>query len=155
MTLEDFKNYFKLVCLAHRDIRDFSVGNDYNQATKSNNYPLAFLEIPYLINYDLTKNYDVMNCALNISYKAGVTDDVDTDHNSISKAKEIGDAIMLYINENSDEFKITEVNGLSFREFTDDATAGLRYEMTIILSRGICNSYDFNLLFDPIDLDTV
>ena len=81
MTLEDFKNYFKLVCLAHRDIKDFKVGSDYNQSEDNSlNFPLAFLEMSYLVNYSLASEYDTMNCALNIHFKAGINDNILIDH---------------------------------------------------------------------------
>jgi hypothetical protein len=140
MTLEELKDYIKGVCLSHVDIKDFYVGNDYNEAEDIRKvYPSVFYELPYYLQYNIPTqtNIDNIQFALNV-YVESNTDDIDADHKAISKAKVIGDDILNYLNL---EFiiNITQVNAVSVREFTDDSVAGMRYEYIISLPQECLN----------------
>lgn len=150
MTLEQLKEYIKSVALSHKDVNDFKVGSDYNKATGiSNEYPMVFYELPYFLNYNISPNnqLDELQFAFNVLVKSSV-DNVDEDHLAISKGKEIGDAIVTYIQEKATDFMIMSVTGLSVREYTDDSVAGMRYEWTIGLPREYCNSTNLKELFN-------
>jgi hypothetical protein len=73
-------------------------------------------------------------------------DNIESDFFAISLAKEIGDAILIYINETCDDFKIDEASSLSLREFSDDSVAGMRYDLTITLPRTCIE--DWNQVFN-------
>ena len=159
MTLDGLRKYIESVCLAWRGndeiqgIKDFQTGNNYNEAEQINNvYPMVFYELPYYLQYNLNpyKQVDNVQFAFNVFYKTGI-DNIETDHDSVSAAKQIGDAIVSYIIANATDFIIINVTAVSVREFTDDSVAGMRYEWQIQLPRDYCDVTDFTNLFDPLD----
>lgn len=134
MTLEEFKDYFKTVCLKHVDIVAFYLGNDYNNAEDIRmQYPSVFLELPYYTNnYNLPElSMYELQFAFNVYFETN-TDDISSDHLAMSKANIIGNDIIYYLI-NDSKIAITNVSGLSIREVTDDSIAGMRFELTIDL----------------------
>lgn len=147
MNLNELNEYIESVSLAHRDVKEFKTGSDYNQAEDINqSYPLVFYELPYLINYNIRGMNDNVQFAFHVLYSTQ-SDDIENDHEAISCAKKIGDEIVTYIMNNTTEFIVDTVTGLSLREFTDDSAAGMRYEWIIQLPREAC---DLNGIFDPL-----
>lgn len=62
MNLEQIKDKIETVSLSHKQIVDFDYGETFLLATgKGSDYPLAFLELPYFIGYQLD-NTDESNC---------------------------------------------------------------------------------------------
>ncbi|MFW6377359.1 MAG: hypothetical protein ACOCZ5_01810 [bacterium] len=150
MTLQELKDYFEKICLSHREINEFYTGNDYNQAEQiTHKYPLIFYELPYFINYSFDPNrlVDEVQFSFNVFVQSNF-DNIDNDHNAISKAKEIGDAIITYINQTAKHFVFIRADATSVREFTDDSVAGMRFETTILLPREICESSNWVKLFN-------
>jgi hypothetical protein len=145
MTLEQIKDSIKRIALEHRQINDFDYGEDFLLATgKGNDYPMAFLEIPYNVTYDLSRNkYKTVQFALLVLFPPS-NDAVKEDHTCISNAEQIGDAIITRM---QDEFLllgflIDSVNGLSLREFSDDSVSGFRFEISGKIMRSFCqNNY--------------
>jgi hypothetical protein len=153
MTLSELKDYIEKVCLSHKDINEFYTGSDYNAAEGlTHNYPIIFYELPYFTTYNLDPNRQIDNVqfAYNVFVKSN-WDKIKEDHDAISRAKEIGDAIITYINDQSDNFKIQSADATSVREFTDDSVAGMRFELNILLPRTFCDTSDWKAVFDPID----
>jgi len=137
MTIKQLSDYFEDICLRHKDIKAFSYGSNFDIAVSKNDlYPQAFLEFPFLTDFNLEVNQfvDDVQIALNIFISTNA-DDIPSDLFGISIAKEIGDAIVMYINENCDDFKIESASGLSLREFSDDSLCGMRYDLIIKLPR--------------------
>lgn len=150
MTLDELRDYIKLVCLAHVDIKEFYTGNDYNQAEQlTHKYPMVFYELPYFTTYNIDPHRQVDNVqfAFNVFVDSNF-DMIEEDHNAISKAKEIGDAILTYINDNADSFKIVSADSTSVREYTDDSVAGMRYEINILLPRTYCKISNWKEIFN-------
>lgn len=153
MTLDELRSYIKSVCEAHRDIKDFYTGNDYNQAEQvTHKYPMVFYELPYFLNYNLTPHRQIDNVqfAFNVFVQSN-WDKIEQDHDAISKAKEIGDAIVSYIIANATDFIVVNVTAVSVREFTRDSVAGMRFEWTVQLPRTYCDTTDWTEIFNPID----
>ena len=151
MTLAELKTYIKSVCEAHKEIQDFYVGNNYNEAEDINlTYPLVFYELPYYVRYNLDprKRVDQVQFAFNVFVESN-NDKVLEDHDAISRAKEIGDEIVTYILEAQRDFVIADVTGVSVREFGDDSVAGMRFEWIIFLPREACET-DYTLKFNPL-----
>lgn len=149
MTLEELKDYFKNLCLSHKNIKEFYVGNDYNQAEKiTHKYPMVFYELPYYIDYNLNpqRQVDEVQVAFNVFVESN-WDKIEEDHEAISRAKEIGDAIITYIGVNATDFIVIRASAVSVREFTDDSVAGMRFELTIQLPRTLCDQSNLNLIF--------
>jgi hypothetical protein len=148
MTLLQLRDYIEDISLRHKDVKAFSYGSNFDIAVnKEDSYPQVFMELPLLIAYDLGDEYrDSVDFAINVLVSIGA-DNIESDFFAISLAKEIGDAIITYINENCDQFKIDEANSLSLREFSDDSVAGMRYDLTITLPRTCIEDWNdiFNL----------
>ena len=152
MTLDALRKYIESVCTAHKSVKDFQTGNNYNEAEQINNvYPQIFYELPYYIQYNLNpyRQVDNVQFAFNVFYKTGI-DNIETDHDSISAAKEIGDAIVSYILNNTNDFIVVNVTAVSVREYTDDSVAGMRYEWQIQLPRTYCEVTDWSDFFNPL-----
>ena len=151
MTLSELKDYIKSVCLAHKDIKDFYIGSSYNESQDINlSYPLVFYELPYYTTYLLNKQYDTVSFAFNVFVDSN-SDKIKEDHDAISDAKEIGDAIIMYIIKDEPEFRIVDLSSISVREFGDDSVAGMRFELTIWLPRTYCESnIESENIFNPI-----
>ena len=152
MTITELKNYVESVCLAHKQIKQFVIGSDYNQAEDTAiSYPSIFYELPYFLQYNVNPASQVDNVqfAFNVFVESN-TDKIQNDHDAISRAKEIGDAIVSYIMANADYFRVTNVVAISVREYTDDSIAGMRFEWTIALPRTYCDSTTWETYFDPL-----
>jgi hypothetical protein len=147
MTLLELKDYIKDIALRHKDVKAFTYGSNYDVAVnKNNDYPMIFMELPMLVVYNLGDEYrDSVDFAINVLVNIAA-DDIESDFFAISLAKEIGDAILIYINETCDDFKIDEASSLSLREFSDDSVAGMRYDLTITLPRTCIE--DWNQVFN-------
>lgn len=145
MTLENLKDYWQSVCLKHIDVKQFKIGNYYDSANSGNDkYPLCFWEMPYSIDMNLNKPLDTVQVAFNV-FLSTKQDDVVDAHQAISLAKEIGEAILLYVsndNEITSSFTLDAVNGISVREYTDDYVAGMRWDLTMTVKRDICELHD-------------
>ena len=147
MNIEQIKDEFKRISLAHIDIEAFSYGEVFvasNAGGGDNNYPMSFLEIPYLEAYDLTSNrFKTLNFSLNIFIQTP-QDDVEAGHQAISDAEQIGEAIITRIqNELPKSVSFDTITALSLREFSDDDLAGMRFEFIVRIIREFCdqNSY--------------
>lgn len=136
MTLESIKDIFKTVSLQHRDIKEFYVGDSFSVAVSpKTKYPIVFLEIPYNINYDNNRRVKTFQFALLVLLKIK-QDDIVSSHKAISNAENIGDAILSKIqNDHKSEMIISNINGLSLDQFSDDYLSGVRFEMTITVNR--------------------
>ena len=152
MTLTELRNYIESVCLAHKEIEQFVIGSDYNQAEDTAiNYPSIFYEMPYYLQYNVnpSKQVDNVQFAFNVFVESN-TDKIDNDHDAISRAKEIGDAIVSYIMANADDFRVIAISAISVREYTDDSVAGMRYEWQIALPRQYCDATTWATYFNPL-----
>jgi hypothetical protein len=139
MTLENLKEYWKTVCLKHKQVREFQVGSDYDAAVNiSNKYPLCFWEMPYSIQSNLSKPIDVVTTSFNVFIDTKL-DDIKDSHEAISLAKELGDQIIQYVLlDTSKDFSLDSVNSISVREYSDDYVAGMRYDLVMTIKRDIC-----------------
>lgn len=149
MNLIELKDYLKDVSLRHKDVKSFEYGSDFDiAANKKDVYPQIFLELPFLIDFNLESNpaVDDVTIAFNVLVNIAA-DDIEADFNAISYAKDIGDMIVNYINETCDDFKISSTSSLSLREHSDDSVAGMRYDLVLQLPRPCVLDYNeiFNL----------
>jgi len=151
MTLHELKQYIKSVCLAHLDIKEFYIGNNYNEAQNRHlSYPLVFYELPYLITYNLSpqRQVDQVQFAFNVFVDSN-WDKIEEDHDAISAAKEIGDEIVTYILDAQRDFVVNSITALSVREFGEDSVAGMRFEWVVSLPRTACDS-TYSSKFSPL-----
>lgn len=146
MTLESLKDFWKSISLKHVDVLQFNVGSNYDVAeNRDDKYPLVFYELPYVVNYnqDIGKVVDTVQFSLCV-YLSTKLDDISDSHEAISFAKSIGDAIITRARMTATEFKISAVNAISVREYSDDYCAGMRYDITVLLPRDICDAEIMN-----------
>jgi len=136
MTLEEIKNIFNTTSLSHKDIKEFYVGDSFSVAVSpKTKYPIVFLEIPYNIAYDNNRRLKSYSFAMMVLFKVK-QDDINDSHKAISAAEDIGDAILSKIqNDNKSSLIISGVNGLSLDQFSDDYLAGVRFELTVSITR--------------------
>lgn len=150
MTIEELIDYFKEVSLKHKDVKDFLVGSYYDIAANTDdNYPLVFFEFPFQVTYNnnLDRPVDEVVFTFDVFLPSKI-DSVKDDYVAISESKTIGDAIITYIlNENKVGLKLTSINSISVREYSDDSVAGFRYDITALLVRDVC-APELNLYFD-------
>lgn len=143
MTLEALKEFWKTISLKERDVKQFNVGSNYDAANNTDDkYPLVFWEMPYTITYsaDWSKAVDTVTCSLSV-FLYTKQDDIADSHQAISFAKTIGDAIITKGKLTAgQDFALQSVNAVSVREYSDDYVAGMRYDMTILLPRDICDN---------------
>ena len=140
MTIENLKDYWQSVCLKHKDVKQFNVGNYYDTAVNTNDkYPLAFWEMPYTIDFNMQKPIDTVQVSFSIFLNTK-QDDIADAHQAISLAKEIGEAIIQYvINDTTKNFIFNSANAVSVREYSDDYVAGFRWDLTMTVQRSICD----------------
>ena len=139
MNLQTLKDTFKQVSLAHVDINEFNYGETFDLPNGGNNvYPFSFLEIPYSLNYDQRRSKSIQ-FALNILIKTD-PDDRKEDHQAISDAEQIGEAIIARVQTENKDLFFETITSLSLREFSDDDLAGMRFEFIIRTGRDYCNA---------------
>lgn len=149
MTLQELTDYWQTLCLSHKDVKQFLIGSWYDAANNTDDkYPLCFYELPYTINYNPVwqKPIDTLQFSLSVFLSSKI-DSIKDDNEAISYSKSIGDAIITKAQNEATGFKIQSVNAVSVREYTDDNVAGLRYDITILLPRDICDN-DLNEYFN-------
>ncbi len=142
ITLEVVKDIFKQVSLAHKDIQEFYVGDEFSVAVSPKTaYPIVFLEIPYNINYSEDRKFKSYSFNLLVLLKIEQDDIVDS-HRSISAAEDIGDAILSKIQNDYKQVNnkagliLSGINNaLSVDQFSNDYLAGVRYPITVTVTR--------------------
>ncbi len=145
MTLHELKTEIEKICLSNKHIRSFSYGEDFQLATgKATKYPLTFLELPYNLDYSFEQdNTKGVQFALLVLFTSkGKGDNIKSEHELISQAESIGDGITNVLFKTVKEFRVTSVNALSLREFSDDNCSGMRFEIKGSMKRS-CNLKDF------------
>lgn len=151
MTLNDLINRLESISLAHKDVRRFDIGSSYNRAEDNGGeYPLVYLELPYQYNYNanLDRLDDSLNIQLDILLESNL-DNVKDDHKAIAIAKEIADAILMYITvRETNKFTIQTASGMSLREFSDDNVSGWRLDLDLVFVRDLCTYTNLDELFD-------
>lgn len=147
MTLQEFLDIVRKTSLEHKDVSDdkgFSYGESFDlMLSGRDNYPHVFLELPYSITYEDGDQFKTVDFALNVFLYTN-PDSIEDDHIGISKAEQIGDAILAKLQaEYKTSFRLSGITALSLREFTDDDLAGMRFEATARFYRAYCdNNYE-------------
>ena len=139
MTIQEIKDTFQSVSLAHVEIKQFNYGETFDLPNGGNNeYPFSFLEIPYLETFT-NRRSKTLQFALNILISTAPDDRVE-DHQAISDANTIGEAIITRIQTENKELFFNGITALSLREFSDDDCAGMRFEFIITTGREYCDA---------------
>lgn len=150
MTLEELKDKIKLISLAHKSINGFDYGEDFLLARGAATYPMVFVEIPYNLSYQIANGrFKTFQFALLVLMPSQV-DNLTTDHQGISQAETIGDAIITRLINDLKPLgvSIDNISGLSLREFSDDNVNGFRFDVTAKTFRSYCNNNYSNVFTD-------
>jgi len=153
MTLETLKDIFRQVSLAHNEISDFNFGEQYSHNDES--YPLAFLEIPYSITYDLeaTSNSKAVQFAFIVAMMPEDSGDLVAQHSSISQAERIGESIFQKIREEIPVLKFESISGVSLNRISNDLAPGFRFDVTVKFNRTCLDENKFNKSFSITDFE--
>lgn len=127
MTLTQLKDTIEQIVEGFEEIKTFQFGEDYLEAlANETEYPMVFLEIPYVTTYSLSNKQKTVQFALLVLMQS--EDSNEDSHDSISQAENLGDLILFELQKNM-QFKLTDANSLTVREFSDDSVDGVRIEI--------------------------
>jgi len=148
MKLSELKTILKNTALKHKEVNTFDFGETFEAAIDGNyEYPAIFMELPILIQYNDRGLQKTFTFAIDVFDKTEFNSK-DMDYDAFSNAESIGDAYFSKLKvDNSQFFRISNIDALTFRNQTDDDLAGVRYEITITTNREFCGD-DFESQFD-------
>jgi len=153
MTLQDIKEIFEKTSLQHKKVKTYDFGERYDASNAANGnweYPLAFLELPYLQTWILPINqFKTLEFSFNILIKPA-PDSISDDHQAISDCEMIGEAIITKIQNENHDIKFDSVTGLSLHKFSDDDTSGFRYDFKIRYSKEFCKPSSYEDEFNSV-----
>jgi len=135
MTIQELVDEIKELCLAHKQVVAFHVGNTFDIATSksSEKYPAVWFELPIYTSYD-DRRRKMHNIALNFLTLAKEDDITDQMHKT-SDMETIGDEVMAAIDDHFQNIGIESITGLSIRNYTDDDLVGYRIDMVMTIGR--------------------
>ena len=141
MTLEELKEILKTTALDHKQVKTFDYGETFLAALDGQyEYPAIYLELPILINYDDRGLQKTFQFAMDV-FDLKQFNDKEADYDAFSNAEVIGDAYFSKLKaEYSDQFRISDINALTFRNQTTDDLSGIRYELIVTTSREFCGN---------------
>ena len=92
MTLETLKDILRTTALAHKQVKTFDFGEQFQAATDGNyEYPAIYMELPVLIDYDNRGLQKTFQFAIDVFDQTSF-DALDKDYNAFSNCEVIGDA---------------------------------------------------------------
>lgn len=145
LTIEEIKNRIKEVSLSHEDIDSFDFGESFDVANfKNADYPMCFLELPYLLTYEDNRRFKTIQLAINFLGRGDFEKDREFTNKVISDMELVGDAIITKLGDDYTDFKFDTVNAVSLRDFSDDSLSGIRYEVIIRTQRAFCSKKSYS-----------
>lgn len=141
MTLDEAKIVIKNIALSHKDIKEFTMGENFEIGIrKTTDYPIVHLELPIVIDYSKMKSKD-FSLALLILTKSK-QDDVEQNLIDTSYCEQIADQILQKINAYHKNLAILQGNAITMRNFSDDNLVGVRVEFDVTTGRE-CDINDY------------
>jgi hypothetical protein len=144
MNIGEFIEAIKQLCLDHKQIVSFQVGNTYDIATSksSERYPACWLELPILINYDDSrrKTYQLSLNFLSLAKSDDVTDQI----YRTSEMESIADEMLQVMTDKFKNIGLSNSTSLTLRNFSDDDCAGVRVDISFIVGRECDPKKSFN-----------
>ena len=141
MNLNDLIDNIKELALSHKQIVSFHVGENFEIATSksSEKYPAVWFELPILSNYPdrRKKTYSFALNFLTLAKEDDITDQL----YKTSDMEEIADEFQQALDDKYTSIGISDVNGLTLRNFSDDDLVGVRMELLITVGR-VCDYKD-------------
>lgn len=141
MNLSDLITNIEQLCLSHKQIVAFHVGETFDVATSksSEKYPAVWLELPILTSYiDSRKKTHTLSMDFLTLAKS---DDITEQMERTSDMEEIADEVMQAINDKFQNIGIENLSGLTLRNFSDDDLVGVRIDLQFTVGRE-CNYKD-------------
>lgn len=133
MNIQDLTNRMKEICLNHKDIKSFNVGNTWNMATgKGDVYPAVWVESPVLINYTLKQKTYTFSLDVLMMAKAN---DVNDELYKQSICEQIGDQLLQVFKLKINGLSEGRMTGLTVKNINADLAVGVRIDLEFNTNR--------------------
>ena len=140
MTLDEVKIVIKNIALSHKDINEFTMGENFEVGIrKTTDYPIAHLELPIVIDYSKVKSKDFSFALLVLT--TSEQDNIDSNFVDTNYCEQIADQLLQKIDAYHG-IGVTQGNAITLRNFSDDNLVGVRMEFDITTGRE-CNINDY------------
>ena len=134
MNIEILTNRLREICLNHKEIRSYYIGNTWDMsASKSSDvYPAVWQEMPILVEYTLkTKTYTFSLDVLALPHQDDVNDELSLQSQCEVIADQLLQAFKLYIAHMSEG----TLTGLTVKNLNADIATGVRIDVQFITNR--------------------
>lgn len=133
MTIQETIDRIKYICLNHKDIKSFYIGNTWdNSASKGDVYNCVWAEFPVLIEYSLKqKTYTFSLDILTLATQDDTYDEMSKQSNMEQIADQLLQAFKLYIA----HFSMGRMVGLTVKNINADLATGVRIDVQFITNR--------------------
>lgn len=134
MTIQELSEKFQEICLNHKEVKAFYVGNTWDQAASksSDAYPCVWMEFPVLITYD--GKFKTYAFALDILALAK-QDSVWNELKMQSQCEQISDQLMQVFKLKIANVNFTSAGGLTVKNLNADIACGVRIDMQVATGR--------------------
>lgn len=147
MTLNELIVAIKELSLAHDQVVAFHIGNTFDVATSksSERYPAVWFELPILSDYEdrRRKTYTLALNTLTLAKEDDITDQM----YKTSDMEVVMDELLQAIDDKFQSIGLSDLTGLSLRNFSDDDLVGFRVDVTFTVGRqcDYANSFDIEI----------
>jgi hypothetical protein len=135
MTISELLSELETLALQHKQIEAVQTGNVFDVATSksSETYPAMWIELPLLTNYpDRRKKTHSFSLNFLTTCKA---DDIVDAIDKTSDMEVIADEMLQAIGDRFTGIGMSDITGLTLRNFSDDDLVGVRVELTFTVGR--------------------
>ena len=147
MNLNELIVNIKDLALAHDQVQAFQIGETFDVATSksSEKYPAVWFELPIVTDYQDSRR-KIHTLALSVLTLAK-SDDIDDQMYKTSDMEIIADELLQAIDKKYTNIGLSDLVGLSLRNFSDDDCVGYRVDITFTIGRecDIINSFNITV----------
>jgi len=134
MNLQELIANIQELCLSHKQISSFQVGNTFDVGVaKAQEYPCVWLELPLLVDYNETRS-KTYSTALNF-LSLCKADNLDSAVEKTSDMEVICDEVLQAIKSKFTKIGSENTVGVTMRSFSDDDLVGVRCDITFLVGR--------------------
>lgn len=147
MNLSELITDIQELALTNKQIVAAQTGNVFDVATSksSESYPALWIELPVLIDYNdkRKKTYTVALNFLTLCKSDDLLDAID----KTSDMEVVCDEVLQAIDNKYQSIGVSDMTGLTLRNFSDDDLVGIRCDITFTIGRECDYIQDFNTKF--------
>jgi uncharacterized protein YpiB (UPF0302 family) len=135
MTISELITSIKELCLAHEQVKAFHVGESFDVATSksSEKYPAIWFELPIQTDY-VDRRKKTHTVALN-ALTLAKSDDIEDQMYKTSDMEVLMDELLQDIDDQHTNIGISNLVGLTLRNFSDDDCVGVRVDVSFTVGR--------------------